>query len=92
VKGKHPVVQGKHQGEASQEQGVKQNSKRYQEEKELAARKKEGYRTKLSSTNLISPKTPEKGESPKPKIKDLFLLMHKPFWKIKGGHPKEYPT
>jgi hypothetical protein len=53
-------VQGKHQGEASQEQGVKQNSKRYQEEKELATRKKEGYRTKLSSTNLISPKTPEK--------------------------------
>jgi hypothetical protein len=86
------VVQGKHQGEASQEQGVKQNSKRYQKEKELAARKKEGYKTKLSSTNLISPKTPEKGESPKPKIKYLFLLMHEPFWKIKGGHPKEYHT
>jgi hypothetical protein len=26
---KHPVVQGKHQGEASQEEGVKQISKRY---------------------------------------------------------------
>jgi hypothetical protein len=48
--------------------------------------------TKPSSTNLISPRTPEKGESPKPKIKYLFLLMHKPFWKIKGGHPKEYHT
>jgi hypothetical protein len=71
---------------------VKQNSKRYQKERELAAREKEGYRTKPSSTNLISPKAPEKGESPKPKIKYLFLLMHRPFWKIKGVHPKEYHT
>jgi hypothetical protein len=82
------VVQGKPQGEASQEQGVKQNSNRYQKEKELAAREKEGYRTKPSSTNLISPETPGKGESPRPKIKYLFLLMHKPFWKIKGGIQK----